>query len=65
MMDLRGEGEDLADRLDEARLVDLPGAHGVGHDGDRVGHPDGVGDLQLDRSARPAATTFLATWRAM
>ncbi len=39
----------------------LPGAEGVDVHRDRVGDADRVGELDLARSAMPAATMFLAT----
>src|SRR5712691_8033023 len=41
---LGGEGEDLAHGVEELALLHLARAEGVRHDGDRVGHADGVRD---------------------
>ncbi len=46
--DARGaQVEDFADRLGDDVLRGLAGVEGVHHHGDREGHPDGVGQLDL------------------
>src|SRR5207244_12682025 len=59
------EVEVAANHLLEPGVGDLARPERLDHDRDRVGHADGVATWTMARSASPAATTFLATWRAM
>ena len=60
----RAEVELVLDQPRDLGVGELAGAEGLDHQRDRLGDADRVGDLNLAALARPAATTFLATWRA-
>ena len=55
----RLQEEDLADRRRELGVARLAGPEGVDHDADRIGDPDGVGQLDLDLLGQPGRNDVL------
>ena len=62
LANVQGQRHAFGDRSLEAGIVDGAGAMRLGIDGYWLGNTDGIGDLYVQRSARPA-TPFLAVAR--